>query len=254
MIPVAKKNSADGNYIIPNWVTEMLVENNTFCPAVIKTVFNLKTTEEKTVLDEKGNPVRELALDEKGATRVDAGGNPITRNKKTVVKLPAPILTTTCFFEDGTSVTVKNSPHDEIKTETVWLDENGDVVKDESKKKTEVTVASECSKERGICYAIVKRLCSTFDDNGKMTGSSAGGFLSELISAGEDQVLVAAKAKAVKAAKKAKREKNLAAAKKPAKKRYSNAEIKQLLGAVLEKITLDDGLIERLEKMISARD
>lgn len=256
MIQAIRTNGFGEIIDIERNVAKSLTLNNTYCPAVVKTVFSLKTEKAENVLDDSGNVVQEVALDNSGNPRVDAGGNTIKRNKRNSVKLDAPVLTTTCFFDDGTSVTVRNSPHDKIETKVVWLDENGDITQDESKKKAETTVATDCAKERGICYAIVKRMCSTFNSSGQHVSSNVNRLFTELLKTGEDRVLIDTKAKIVKAAKKARFEarKATAAEKKPAPKRYSRAQIIDLLGAFLEKTVSDEDMLQRLKASLTSRD
>lgn len=161
-------------------------------PGVKGTVFRLKTEEDVPVV-KNGKPVEVQATDPKGNKMFTKKGVPIMKALTEKKRLANPILATTVYFDDGTSSTVKNTEHDGVKTEKVRLGDG-----------TETEVASNCSKEAGVVYALVKRAFGPVDEKGKARGGGFGKILSGIVAAGRDQNLDEAKLAAKKRLAKAK--------------------------------------------------
>ena len=189
-----------GNISISKDVISSLETNGTYLPDVSRVVFNLKTDKRIRVKDET------------------------TGEEKTeTVKLDNPILVTKIWWADGTSTTVKNSEHDKVETEEVELEDG-----------RKVTVATECSKTFGIMAAVTKRTCGVPDKNGEMINTNLGKILSDIVKSAYDQNVETEKTRIKNAKRKAAAEVRAQKAKEPKAKRYSIAEILNLIGPILE--------------------
>jgi transcriptional regulator NrdR family protein len=189
-----------GNISISKDVISSLETNGTYLPDVSRVVFNLKTDKRIRVKDET------------------------TGEEKTeTVKLDNPILVTKIWWADGTSTTVKNSEHDKVETEEVELEDG-----------RKVTVATECSKTFGIMAAVTKRTCGVPDKNGEMINTNLGKILSDIVKSAYDQNVETEKTRIKNAKRKAAAEVRAQKAKEPKAKKYSIAEILNLIGPILE--------------------
>ena len=189
-----------GNISISKDVISSLETNGTYLPDVSRVVFNLKTEKRIRVKDET------------------------TGEEKTeTVKLDNPILVTKIWWADGTSTTVKNSEHDKVETEEVELEDG-----------RKVTVATECSKTFGIMAAVTKRTCGIPDKNGEMINTNLGKILSDIVNSAYDQNVETEKTRIKNAKRKAAAEVRAQKAKEPKAKKYSIAEILNLIGPILE--------------------
>lgn len=128
-------------------------------------------------------------------------------------------LATVVFFSDGTKSVAKNCPADPVEIEELKLEDG-----------STVQVASEASKERGLVYAVLKRLVSSLDEDGNLAGSGLGSSLRSLVAGAVDQNLAAAEKKAAKK----KREASIQEAAAAAKPETGKEEAKRA-GGVLEK-------------------
>lgn len=136
-------------------------------PMPVKAIFNLKTEDMVTVLDDNGNPVYEQSQGENSPKRV-------VKQAKTLEK---PILASKVFFDDGSWTVVKNSGDDTVDVEEKTLS-NGKTVK----------VATDASKERAIAYAVVKRVFGRVDPVTKeVKGANLGRRFEKVIAASIDQ-------------------------------------------------------------------
>lgn len=145
----------------------------------VKAIFNLKTEDMVTVLDEDGNPVYE------------PGENKTKRLVKRAKTLEKPILASKVFFDDGSWTVVKNSGEDTVDVEEKKLS-NGKIVK----------VATDASKERAIAYAVVKRVFGCVDlTTGEVKGANLGRRFEKVIAASIDQNVGNVKEKIMKADK-----------------------------------------------------
>ena len=196
-----------GNTVIDRNAVDMLRTNGTYLPDVERVVFNLKTVSKRQKIDETG-------------PMTDEAGNPVYE----MYEIPNPILTTKVWWADGTTTTVKNSLHDKVEVEEV--DVGGRKIK----------VATDCSKEIGVAMATVKRTCGVPDAKGEIVGTGMGKILRDIVENAHDQVLEDAKAKAAKAKKKAEYEKRAAEPKKQKAKVYTQRDVIQMLGRLLERM------------------
>lgn len=148
-------------------LVQQVMAQNVFCPEITNVVYNLKTETNSAVRDVNGNLI------------LGDNGKPVRESKPCKA-----ILATTVTFEDGSKVTVKNSDND-----PVIFNEDG-------------TVAIE-SKERGLVYAIVKRLISVVSkDKMRVESPGFGRFLNSCVKNAYDCQVEAAKKLAAKRAKK----------------------------------------------------
>lgn len=207
------KYTVNGLKYIEHQATEALERNNTFVPDITRTIFNLKTEDDKPVLGEDGKPT----------------------GKRQKIPLEKPILSTTVFFNDGSRVTVKNSANDPVELDERELPDG-----------TTTFVASRRSKELAIVHAVMKRVIGEIDGNGVVDGRGYGRILTDIVDSGYDQSFETTKSKIEKAAKKKAYEEQKKTAKKPASKRYSFAEIAQLLGPIAEKIASNPNILAKL--------
>ena len=207
MIPVITDRYDGSTYINPLALAE-LKENNCTMPDVERVIFNLKTKETKAKRDTDGK----LVIDEKT-------GKPI----RETLTLENPVLATTVYFVDETKISVKNSVHDHVDIEQKTLEDG-----------TVVTVASKEAKERGIVYAIIKRMNSIPDADGHMVDSGLGRKLTELVDGAYDTELEAANNKIAKAKSKAAHDKKIGTGHK--RQKYSIKETLAKFNEVLDKV------------------
>lgn len=223
MKPVINSNINPFSYnIIDNikdYVVKALKENNCYMPAVSRVIYNI---------GKKAYP----KLDENGKRIKDAHG-------KIIMDKPIDVLATIVFFDDNTKISVVNSAHDGVKFEDHVLS-NGNTVK----------VASDCSKEIGLVYAIIKRMIALPDKNDpdKMKAEGLGRILRTAIKdLSYDSVIEKAELKIARAKSKAEHEAKLNTA-KPKKKRYSIAETLTRVNEMLDKADgpKAEGLLNKL--------
>jgi hypothetical protein len=184
-------------------VLRELKQNNTVFPDIKRIIYNIGKKSYRK-LDENGKSVR------------DADG-------KLVMSEPIDVLATVVYFVDETKITVINSVADGVKFEDHTLS-NGSTVK----------VASRESKEMGLVYAIVKRLLTKYDKDGKPLDSATGRILNDYVKKSYDCVVENAELKIARAKSKAEHEAKLNTA-KPKKKRYSIAETLARVNEMLDK-------------------
>ena len=150
-------------------------------PMPVKAIFNLKTEDMVTVLDDDGNPVYERASGENSRKKV-------VKRAKTLEK---PILASKVFFDDGSWTVVKNSGEDVVDVKEKKLS-SGKTVK----------VATDASKERAIAYAVVKRVFGRVDPvTREVKGANLGRRFEKVIAASVDQNVGSAEEKIKKANK-----------------------------------------------------
>lgn len=146
-------------------------------PSIERVIYKLKETESTAVRDKNGK----LTIDAK-----------TKKPKRKTVKLANPVLATTIYFSDNTKVSVKNTLTDAVQTETVYIDNKTGIIVPADKRTsdttyTEVTAATESAKERGLVYAIVKRLAGKVNDKGIVEGDGLGRKLRDEVAAAYDQ-------------------------------------------------------------------
>lgn len=203
MVPVIDYDKYGTPYVSSPSALAELEANNCTMPDVERIIFSL---------GKKAWPKR----DESGKVLKDASGKPIPGDE-------VPVLATTVFFIDGTKVTVTNSEADHVETEEAKLSDG-----------TAIQAATAESKERGVIYAILKRMLSKESPAGKMEDSGISRILSDLVKAGYDSNIAKAEAKIQKAkAKKAYEE--LKANPKPKKARYSLNDTLARINKLLDK-------------------
>ena len=193
-------------------------------PMPVKAIFNLKTEDMVTVLDDAGNPVYEQASGENSPKKV-------VKQAKTLEK---PILASKVFFDDGSWTVVKNSGEDTVDVEEKKLS-NGKTVK----------VATDASKERAIAYAVVKRVFGHVDPVTKeVKGANLGRRFEKVIEASVDQNIGNAEDKIKKAEAKSAQQAQQAKPKKSTCKcrqvdEKSLKDTLDLLGELAKKLNLD---------------
>ena len=201
-----------------------LEQNNTAFPDIKRVIYNIgKKAYPK--LDKDGKRIRKIGPD----------GNPIKQSNDPKKQFrddelfemnePVDVLATVVYFADNTKISVVNSVADGLRFEDHALS-NGSTVK----------VASRESKEMGLVYAIVKRLLTKYDKNGKPLNSATGRILSDYVKKSYDSVIERAELKIVRAKSKAEHEAKLNTAKP--KKKYS---IKETLARINEMLDKADG-------------
>lgn len=199
-------------------VVKALKENNCYMPTVNRVIYNIgKKAYPK--MDENGKRVKD-------------------KNGKVVMGEPVDVLATVVFFDDNTKISVVNSAHDGVTFEDHVLS-NGNTVK----------VASECSKEIGLVYAIIKRMIALPDKNDpdKMKAEGLGRLLRTAVKdLSYDSVIEKAELKIARAKSKAEHEAKLNTAKP--KKRYSIAGTLTRINEMLDKADgpKAEGLLNKL--------
>lgn len=201
--------------VVNSEVLEELKQNNTAFPDIMRVIYNIGKKSYRK-LDENGKSVR----DEKG---------------KIVMSEPVDVLATVVYFADETKISVVNSAADGVKFEDHVLSD-GSTVK---------TAARE-SKEMGLVYAIVKRLMTKYDENGKPLNSATGRILNDYVKGSYDCVIEKAELKIARAKSKAEHVAKLLTAKP--KKRYSIAETLARINEMLDKADgpKAEGLLNKL--------
>lgn len=189
-------------------VVDSLETNGTYLPDVENVVYNLQTEKRIPKIGEDGKRI-------KGADG---------RDVFETVKLDNPVLVTRVWWADGTSTTVRNSAHDRIETETVDIGGR------------KVVKASDCSKEFGLMAAVVKRTCGVPDDKGEMTDTNMGKIIADIVRHAFDQNVENAKSAEAKARRKAELEAKKAEPKKAKPRKYSQRDLVQMAGPILEKL------------------
>lgn len=188
--------------VISSEVLKELELNNTAFPDIKRIIYNIGKKAYRK-LDENGKSVR----DEKG---------------KIVMSEPVDVLATVVYFADDTKISVVNSAADGVKFEDHVLS-NGSTVK----------VASRESKEMGLVYAIVKRLLTKYDENGKPLNSATGRILNDYVKGSYDCVIERAELKIAHAKSKAEHDAKLNTAKP--KQKYSIKETLARINEMLDK-------------------
>lgn len=197
-------------------VIKALAENNTAIPDIKRIIYNIGKKSYRK-LDENGKSLR----DDKG---------------KLIMTEPVDILATVVYFADETKISVINSVADGVRFEDHVLSD-GSTIK----------TASRESKEMGLVYAIVKRIMTVYDENGKPRNSATGRILGDYIKNSYDNVIERAEIKIAKAKSKAEHEAKLNTA-KPKKQRYSIAETLERINVMLDKADgpKAEGLLNKL--------
>lgn len=149
-----------------------------------------------------------------------------------------PVLATIVYFNDGTKTVVQNSKLDKITLEDVTLSD-GTVVK----------TASAQSKELAVIYAIVKRLFGSIDKLGNVVDTGLARRLGDIVAAGYDTDVEAAKNRITENARKTAAAKQ---AQKPAKKRYSINDTLARINALMDRAEAGDSKAAQLLKDINA--
>lgn len=223
MIPVI---DAETGFMNPSAIQELL-DNNCTMPNIRRVIFNLKTTETKTVKDADGN----LVMEDTG--RKDKNNNSIFRAKRETLACK-PVLATTVEFIDNTKTTVKNSLNDKVELENLTLSDGSNI-----------QVATEAAKEAGVVYAVLKRLIGKVDEKGTVEGNGFGRILHDIVKSGQDERVMEANAKIQKAAAKKQHEelqqKAKSKQKNPSLLETANklAESQKYLSQIIEKYFAD---------------
>jgi hypothetical protein len=201
--------------VIKSEVLKDLELNNTAFPDIKRIIYNIGKKSYRK-LDENGKTVRD-------------------ENGKIVMSEPVDVLATVVYFVDDTKISVVNSAADGVKFEDHVLS-NGSSVK----------VASRESKEMGLVYAIVKRLLTKYDENGKPLNSATGRILNDYVKGSYDCTIEKAELKIARAKSKAEHDAKLNTAKP--KKRYSIAETLARINEMLDKADgpKAEGLINKI--------
>jgi hypothetical protein len=222
--------------VIMESVFSDLIKNNTYIPCIKRVIYNLgKKAYPK--LDENGKRIRKTGPDGKPIKQLPkASGKQLRDIDMFEYSEPVDVLATVVYFDDDTKISVVNSVADGVKFEDAVV---GDAT---------VKTATRESKEIGLVYAIVKRLCAKFDPNtGKMTESGIGRILNDVIKNSYDSPVEAAKLKLAKAKSKAEHEAKLNTAKP--KENYSIKGTLERINKMLDKVESGEKLAG-LDKMI----
>lgn len=212
----------------PNVCSEALKElaqNNTVFPDIMRIIYNIgKKSYPK--FDENGKRIRKIGPDGKPIKQLPNDSGKQLRDKDMFeMSEPVDVLATVVYFADDTKISVVNSVADGLRFEEHTLS-NGSTVK----------VASRESKEMGLVYAIVKRLMTKYDENGKPLNSATGRILNDYVKKSYDSVIEHAELKIARTKSKAEHEAKLNTAKP--KKKYS---IKETLARINEMLDKADG-------------
>ena len=211
MDPVIYERYSDyGVYMNPSAVDE-LIRNNCTMPNIERVIFNLSKADVMKTVETEEN------------------GKKIKKQEKTGEQRY--VLATIVTFIDGTKVTVKNSLTDAV-----------DVI-EKSVGDTKVTVASDAAKERGLVFAIFKRLKSVPDKNGLCVDGGVGRILREMVDGAYDQQFEATKNKVAKAAAKLEYERKLGTS-KPKAPRYSLNDTLSRINVLLDKFGGDKTILD----------
>jgi len=139
-----------------------------------------------------------------------------------------PKLATVVFFSDGTKTSVVSSAHDKVTVEKARLPDGA-----------ETLVASECSKEAGLVYALAKRMFGSPDEKGDVKGEGFGKFIKSVTAASVDQTFADASSAARRRMDRKAAEEQAAKPKAEKPKRYTAEGLMQMLGPVLEVLSED---------------
>jgi hypothetical protein len=201
--------------IVSSEALEELTQNNTVFPDIKRVIYNIGKKSYRK-LDENGKSVRD-------------------ENGKIVMSEPVDVLATVVYFADDTKISVVNSVADGLRFEDHTLS-NGSTVK----------VASRESKEMGFVYAIVKRLLTKYDKDGKPLDSATGRILNDYVKKSYDSVIEHAELKIARAKSKTEHEAKLNTAKP--KKKYSIKETLERINDMLDKADgpKAEGLLNKL--------
>ena len=205
-----------------------LIQNNTYIPTIQRVIYNIgKKSYPK--LDEKGKRIRKIGPDGEPIKQpLSASGKRLSDKDMFEMSEPVDVLATVVYFNDDTKISVVNSAADGVKFKDVTVEDG-----------TTVKTATRESKEIGLVYAIVKRLCAKFDPNtGKMTESGIGRILNDIIDASYDSPVEAAKIKIAKAKSKAEHVAKLNTAKP--KETYSIKGTLERINKLLDKVDGDE--------------
>lgn len=164
-------------------------------------------------------------IGKKAYPKLDANGKHLRdENGKFVMSEPVDVLATIVYFADDTKISVVNSASDGAKFEDVTVADG-----------TTVKTATRESKEIGLVYAIVKRLCAKFDyATGKMTEAGISRILNDIIKNSYDSQVEAAKLKLAKAKSKEEHLAKLNSAKP--KENYSIKGTLERINKLLDKV------------------
>lgn len=146
------------------------------------------------------------------------------------------VLATVLYFVDGTKISVVNSVHDGIELVDHTLSD-GTIIK----------IATDESKERGVIYALLKRILSRPDKDGKMVDSGISRILNDLVKNSYDSTLEEAEVKIARAKSKAEYEANKHTA--VPKKRYSIHETLERINKLLDKAECGDNVASLIASM-----
>lgn len=149
-----------------------------------------------------------------------------------------PVLTTIVFFDDSTKVVVQNSYLDPVSVKDRTLSDG-----------TTIKIPAIASREAAVNYAIVKRIFSSFDNDGKIIKSGLSSFYDDVFSVSSIENLDEAEAKISKAKAKA-AAKAQAAKKLEPKKACSKTKVSDLITSILS--NLDHTTLEQVANIISA--
>ena len=193
-----------------------LVRNNCCAPDVERVIFNLSKADVMKTVESEENGKKVKKQEKTGEQRY--------------------VLATVVTFIDGTKVTVKNSLTDAV-----------DVV-EKSVGDTKVTVASDAAKERGLVFAIFKRLRSVPDKNGLCVDGGVGRILREMVDSAYDQQFEVVKNKVAKAAAKLEYERKLGTS-KPKAPRYSLNDTLARINVLLDKFGGDKTVLDKVSSI-----
>jgi hypothetical protein len=204
-------------------VLKELEQNNTAFPDIKRIIYNIgKKAYPK--FDENGKRIRKTGPDGKPIKQLPKdSGKQLSDKDMFEMSEPVDVLATVVYFCDDTKISVVNSAADGVRFEDRVLSD-GSTVK----------AASRESKEMGLVYAIVKRLMTKYDADGKPLNSATGRILNDYVKGSYDSVIERAEVKIAKAKSKAEHVAKLNSA-KPKKKRYSIAETLERINDMLDK-------------------
>lgn len=206
-------------------VLKELKTNNTAFPDIKRVIYN---------------------IGKKAYPKLDANGKHLRdENGKFIMSEPVDVLATIVYFADDTKISVVNSASDGAKFENVTVADG-----------TTVKTATRESKEIGLVYAIVKRLCAKFDPaTGKMTESGISRILNDIIKNSFDSPVEAVKLKLAKAKSKEEHLAKLNSAKP--KENYSIKGTLERINKLLDKVdnakksTTLDKIFSKLDNILN---
>ena len=255
-----------GKTVVDGAVAKSLSGNGTYMPGIKSVVFSLKTERAVTKTVEK-------IVKENGKEIVKKVEEVVFGpDKKPVMStLPFPSFTTFVEFKDGTRVHVSNSAADKVGIVEAKIDKDGNVIDPEAKDQPEVAatvkVADRASMERGIVFALVKRMAAKIDKKGnvksnhctaKLLKKILDGAVVQEIAAVQKKLAKEAEEKAAEEAKK-RTDRIVAEEQEAIKKASARREMRDkafdalaaVAGPLLEKIAADPAkYTERIAKAI----